>query len=299
MKPQLKHSRHSMSDSTFAYLLLLPAAAVFIAVILYPFLNAIVMSFTNKSLISNETRFVGLDNFKTIFGNPNFPSVLKNTVIFVAGSVGLPFVLGYIWAIVLNEKFRFSEILRGVTLVDWIIPSTAIGFLWMWIFNGEYGVLNGLLRAMGVIDRNINWLGGPKTAMMVVILARTWQLLPWYMAFLTGGLTGVPKDQIEAAKIDGAGNWRVFTSIIFPSMRPTAFLVLLLGTIGSLQHFDLIWVITAGGPARATTTLAIEVYQNAFKNWKIGLASSIGVVWMILLGIFSFFYIRTSVRDSD
>lgn len=299
MKPKRSPARSALSDKAFAYLLLLPAAAVFAAVILYPLVHSMLMSLTDRSMLSPETHFVGLENFRTIFGNPNFPKVLWNTLVFVLGSVGLPFVLGYLWAIVLNEKFRFSELLRGITLVDWIIPSTAIGFLWMWIFNGEYGVLNGVLRAAGVIERNINWLGRSDTAMLVVVLARTWQLLPWYMAFLTGGLSGVPKEQAEAAKIDGAGNWQIFRHVIFPTMKPTVLLVLLLGTINSLQHFDLIWVITAGGPARATTTLAIEVYQNAFKNWKIGLASSVGVVWIILLGIFSFFYIRSNGKDFE
>lgn len=289
----------TMSDRAFAYLLLLPVIAIFIVIILYPFINTLIMAFTNRSMLSDEVKFIGIDNFRTIFDNPNFWGVLKNTIVFVAGSVILPFILGYIWAIVLNEKFPFSRLLRGITLVDWIIPSSAIGFLWMWIFNGEYGVLNGILRMTNIIDQNINWLGRSDTAMMVVILARTWQVLPWYMAFLTGGLSGVSKEQAEAAKIDGAGNLKIFSSVIFPAMRPTILLVLLLGTINSLQCFDLIWVITGGGPARGTTTFAIEVYQNAFKNWKIGLASAIGVVWMILLSVFSFFYISSNMKDSD
>lgn len=215
----------------------------------------------------------------------------------MSGSVALPFVLGFIWAIVLNEKFRFSELLRGITLIDWIIPSTAIGFLWMWIFNGDYGVLNGLLRELGVIDENINFLGRTDTAMLVVILARTWQVLPWYMAFLTGGLGGVSMDQTEAAKIDGANNWLIFRHVVLPAMSPIVGLILLQGTIGALQHFDLIWVMTAGGPARATMTLSMEVYLNAFKSWKIGMAASVGVVWIVFLAVFSFIYIRKNMRE--
>lgn len=292
-----KQSSLRRTDDRFGLILVLPAIAVFCAIILYPFLNSLMLSFTNMSMLKPAYQFVGLRNFEKIFADPNFAGVLKNTLVFVAGSVVLPFSLGFAWAIVLNEKFRFSELLRGVTLIDWIIPSTAIGFLWMWIFNGDYGVLNGLLRGLGLIDENINFLGRTDTAMLVVILARTWQVLPWYMAFLTGGLGGVSTDQAEAAKIDGANNLHIFRHVVLPAMSPIIGLVLLQGTIGALQHFDLIWVMTSGGPARSTMTLSLEVYLNAFKSWKIGMAASVGVIWIILLSVFSFIYIRKNMRE--
>ena len=285
------------ADDRFGFILVLPAIAVFCAIILYPFLNSLMLSFTNMNMLKPNYEVIGFRNFEKLFADPNFGEVLTNTLIFVSGSVALPFVLGFIWAIVLNEKFRFSELLRGITLIDWIIPSTAIGFLWMWIFNGDYGVLNGLLRELGVIDENINFLGRTDTAMLVVILARTWQVLPWYMAFLTGGLGGVSMDQTEAAKIDGANNWLIFRHVVLPAMSPIVGLILLQGTIGALQHFDLIWVMTAGGPARATMTLSMEVYLNAFKSWKIGMAASVGVVWIVFLAVFSFIYIRKNMRE--
>lgn len=292
-----KRSTLNRADDHFGIILVLPALVVFCAVILYPFLNSLYLSFTNMNMLKPTYSFVGLKNFRKIFSDPNFLGVLKNTLVFVVGSVGLPFSLGFIWAIVLNEKFRLSGILRGITLVDWIIPSTAISFLWMWIFNGDYGVLNGVLRALHITENNINFLGRTDTAMFVVILARTWQVLPWYMAFLTGGLGGVSLDQAEAAKIDGANNFQIFRHVVVPAMSPVISLVLIQGTIGALQHFDLIWVMTAGGPARATMTLAMEVYTNAFKSWKIGLAASVGVIWIVILSIFSFLYIRKNMKD--
>ena len=295
----MKLRSKTMPDKIFAYILLMPALTVFVIVILFPFINSLLMSFTDQSMLKPEVNIVYFKNFIDIFADPNFLQVLSNTAFFVIGSVTLPFLLGLIWAIILNEKFRGAEFLRGLTLIDWIIPSTAIGFLWMWIFNGDYGVLNGILRATGIISENINWLGQTQTAMWVIILARTWQLLPWYMAFLIGGLQGISIEQTEAAKIDGASNWNVFTHIILPEMKPTVGLVLLLGTIGSLQHFDLIWVMTEGGPARSTTTLAIEVYRSAFKNWNLGQAAAVGVIWVILLSFFSFFYMRANVKDLE
>jgi multiple sugar transport system permease protein len=273
-------------------LLAIPAMAVFFVIILYPFINSIFMSFTDRTLLSPAVAFTGLENYARLFKANDFFVILKNTVVFVICATLLPFILGFIWAVILNTKFRFSELLRGMTLVNWIIPGVAIGFLWMWIFHGEYGVLNGFLRFLGISRENINWLGRTETAMIGVAVARTWQMLPWYMAFLLGGLQGVSPDQLEAARMDGAGNLRSFFYIILPEMKGIISVVLILGTIGNLQHFDLIWVMTEGGPARATTTLSVEVYRNAFKYYNMGQAAAIGSVWALLLGCFSFIYVR-------
>ncbi len=287
-----------LTDRQVGFLLVTPGLAVFIAVIMYPFLSAILMSFTSRSLLSPVYENVGLQNYIKLFRDPYFFKTLLVTLLFVLGSTLLPFTLGLVWAVILNEKFRASEFLRGVTLVNWIIPGTAIGFLWSWIFNGQYGVLNGILLKLGLIDEGISFLGQSSTALVCVIIARTWQMLPWYMAFLLGGLQSVPMDRIEAARIDGADNWQVFWRIVIPSMRQIALLVLALGAIGNLQHFDLPWTMTQGGPARATTTLSIEVYKTAFKNWKLGAAATVGTVWALLLMAFSFVYLK-QVNESD
>src|SRR5690625_248178 len=288
-----------LSESQFGFLLLLPALLIFTFIIFYPFINSIIMSFTDQSLLKDIRNFVALDNYINLFKDPNFLGVLKNTLIFVIGGTMIPFIIGLIWAIVLNESFKGKEFLRGLTLVCWIIPSTAIAFLWLWIFQSHYGVLNEVLQSVGLITEKINWLGQKDTAMLVVIIAKTWQTMPWFMVFLLGGLQGVPHEQIEAARIDGANNFKVFTSIILPNMKMIVSIVLILGTIQSLQHFDLIWVMTEGGPARATTTLAVEVYKNAFQNWDLGSAAAIGTVWVLIVSIFSIMYINTLKEDLD
>ena len=266
-----------LTDAQVGFLLIVPGLAFFIAITLYPFLDAIMTSFTDKSLLFPTYKIIGLENYEKVF---------------VLGSTIFPYVLGMIWAIVLNQGFKGAEFLRGVTLVNWIVPGIAIGFLWTWIFNGQYGILNSFLEAIGLIDDGIPWLGQTSTALICVIIARTWQMLPWYMAFLLGGLQSVPLDQIEAARIDGANNWVCFWRIILPSMKQTAILVFMLGLIGNLQHFDLPWTMVQGGPARATTTLSIEVYTTAFKNWDMGKAATVGTIWAIILACFSIIYIR-------
>ena len=287
-----------LSDRQVGVLLILPGLAVFAAIILYPFVDAILMSFTDRSMIYPNYSWVGLDNYKKVFQDPYFGKTLWTTVLFVVGSTVLPYVLGMFWAVVLNQGFRGSEFLRGVTLVNWIVPGTAIGFLWSWIFNGQYGILNSLLKALGILDTGISWLGQPGTALLCVIIARTWQMLPWYMAFLLGGLQSVSLEQVEAAHIDGANNLQTFFRVILPGMKQTALLVFVLGLIGNLQHFDLPWTMAQGGPARATTTLSIEVYTTAFKNWNMGKAATVGAIWAVILACFSSIYLRLN-RDED
>lgn len=287
-----------LSDRQVGVLLILPGLAVFAAIILYPFVDAILMSFTDRSMIYPNYSWVGLDNYKKVFQDPYFGKTLWTTVLFVVGSTVLPYVLGMFWAVVLNQGFRGSEFLRGVTLVNWIVPGTAIGFLWSWIFNGQYGILNNLLKALGILDTGISWLGQPGTALLCVIIARTWQMLPWYMAFLLGGLQSVSLEQVEAAHIDGANNLQTFFRVILPGMKQTALLIFVLGLIGNLQHFDLPWTMAQGGPARATTTLSIEVYTTAFKNWNMGKAATVGAIWAVILACFSSIYLRLN-RDED
>ena len=287
-----------LSDRQVGVLLILPGLAVFAAIILYPFVDAILMSFTDRSMIYPNYSWVGLDNYKKVFQDPYFGKTLWTTVLFVVGSTVLPYVLGMFWTVVLNQGFRGSEFLRGVTLVNWIVPGTAIGFLWSWIFNGQYGILNNLLKALGILDNGISWLGQPGTALLCVIIARTWQMLPWYMAFLLGGLQSVSLEQVEAAHIDGANNLQTFFRVILPGMKQTALLIFVLGLIGNLQHFDLPWTMAQGGPARATTTLSIEVYTTAFKNWNMGKAATVGAIWAVILACFSSIYLRLN-RDED
>ena len=282
----------TLSDSAVGVILILPALAIFVSIILFPFVNSLFMSFTNKTLMNPEYELVGFRNYQKVFSDPTFLRTLKNTGVFVFFATLLPFVFGMIWAVILNNKFRGAGFLRAVTLVDWIIPGASISFLWAFIFDANHGVVNELLKSMGILSTNINFLGQSGTAMMVVVIARTWQMLPWYMAFLTGGLQGIEFDQIEAARIDGASGPQVFRYIVLPGMKFVIIIVLVLGIIGNLQHFDIPKVLTAGGPAGATTIFSISVYRQAFESYKIGLAATIGTIWAALLAAFSFLYTR-------
>jgi multiple sugar transport system permease protein len=290
-------NRSSRNQTFMGWVLLLPALTIFMLMILYPFINSILISFTDRNLLYQKATFIGLENYRRIFADPNTLQLIWTTVKFVALATLFPFSIGLVWALLMNQKFKGSEFLRGVTLVNWIIPGIAIGFLWSWIFNGDYGILNALLAKLGLIDRNIIWFGSGRTSMLAVVTARTWQMFPWYMAFIMGGLQGVSVQQCEAARIDGANNFQLFMHVVLPAIKPVLILILLLGTIGNLQHFDLINVMTGGGPQRATSTFATEVYRKAFKEYSLGRAASLGVIWAMMLSLFSAFYLRRIKED--
>ncbi|NOU62502.1 ABC transporter permease subunit [Paenibacillus sp. LMG 31461] len=290
--------KKASTENRIGFLLVLPAMLVFTAIIFYPFLQSLSLSFTDKSMLSPSMNFTGITNFISLFKDPNFYEIFKNTLIFVAGGTLLPFLLAFAWSIVLNEGFRGEKLLRTLTLVCWVIPSTSIGLLWIWMFNGNYGVINAFMQHLGLISKNITFMGRPDTAMIAVIIAKTWQTLPWFMAFLLGGLQSAPQDQAEAVKMDGGNNWTVMRHVIMPHMKSLVYIILILGVIGSFQQFDLVWVMTQGGPARSTTTLAVEVYRRAFESYDIGGAAAVGMVWVLLLSIFAVMYVR-SMKDKS
>ena len=279
------------------WLLLVPALAIFALMIFYPFINSIFISFTSRNLLYAKSAFIGFENYRKLLSDPNTLFLIWTTIKFVLLSTLMPFTIGLIWALLMNQKFKGSEFVRGLTLVNWIIPGIAIGFLWSWIFNGDYGILNALLGELGLIEKNVIWFGGRQTSMLAVVTARTWQMFPWYMAFIMGGLQGVSNDQCEAARIDGVNNLQMFRHVIIPAIKPVLILILLLGTIGNLQHFDLINVMTGGGPERATSTFATEVYKKAFKEYSLGRAASLGVIWAMMLSLFSIFYLKRIKED--
>jgi len=292
-----KQRGETISNAQFGFLLALPALLIFSFIVLYPFVNSLFMSLFDRSLIYPTQEFVGFDNFRRVISDPNFTGVIRNTVIFVFGTTAVSFILGFIWALILNQGYRGSEFFRGVTLCAWIIPGAAIAFLWMWIFHGQYGVLNYVLRSIGVLERNYTWLGSRQFAMLAVILARGWQAMPWFMLLLLGGLKGISFDQVEAARIDGAGNIRVLWNVVLPGMRQIISVTLLIGIIMSLQHFDIIWVMTQGGPARGTTTFSIEVYRNAFQNYHLGRAAAVGAIWSAILSVFVVMNLRARAQE--
>jgi multiple sugar transport system permease protein len=289
-------SRRPLSDTQVAILLVLPALILLLVIVVYPLLNSMYLGFFDKSLVYPGQEFVGLDNLRSVLRG-DFTLLLKNTLVFTFWATLLPFLIGFGVALLLNSAIRGRSILRGAFLLPWLIPSVIVSFLWLWIFNANYGVLNGVLRNLGLIESNINFLSSPAMAMAAVVIAKTWQTFPWMAIMLLAGLQTVPQDLIEAAAIDGAGRWKTFRNVTIPHLSGIISITLLLSFIWNFQHLETIYVMTAGGPAKATTTFAISVYQTAFQAFDLGKAGAIGILWMALLSIIVIFYLRFGVEE--
>jgi multiple sugar transport system permease protein len=285
----------ALSDRTFGFLLTLPALALFAAVIAYPLIGALTTSLFKQSLVIPGRRFVGVDNFTAVL-NGQFWPVLRNTLEFTIGATVFPVLLGFALALALNSRLPGRAVLRGMFIFPWVIPGVVVSFVWLWIFNANYGVLNGLLLRLHLISEPIVWLGQPGSAMWSVIIAKSWASFPWIMVMLLAGLQTVPATLHEAAGIDGAGTLRRFWHVTLPHLRGILGVVVLLEVIWNFQHFDMIYVLTNGGPAGATTTFAVAVYNTAFKGFDLGKAGALGALWMVLLLVLVVVYLRVSER---
>lgn len=285
-----------LSDAQFGVLLVLPALALFFAIILYPLASSIYLAFLDKSLIWPGEDFVGLKNVNRILER-DFLRLLGNTLYFTIGATILPFVIGFLSAVLLNAPIPGRGFLRGLFLLPWLIPSVVVSFLWMWLFNQHYGVINGVLKDLGLITTSINFLGNQSTSMISVIVAKSWNTFPWIMMMILAGLQTIPQELYEAAAIDGAGRWRSFWNITVPQLRGVIITVVLLSFIWNFQHFENIWVMTKGADAGATTTFSIAVYQQAFEAFDLGKAGAIGLIWMVLLSVIVGVYLFLGMRE--
>jgi multiple sugar transport system permease protein len=285
-----------LTDGQVGLLLVMPALVLFSVIILYPLLSSLYMGFLDKSLVYPGETFVGLKNIERVMRR-DFGSLFMTTLIFTVGATVLPFVIGFAVALILNAKIAGRGFLRGAFLLPWLIPSVVVSFLWMWIFNANYGVINGLLRETGLASQNVNFLGERSTAMWAVIIAKTWNTFPWIAIMMLAGLQTIPQDLYEAAAIDGAGLFRRFRSVTVPQLSGVISTVLLLSFIWNFQHLETLYVMTGGGPGKATTTFAVAVYKAAFQSRDLGEAGAIGIVWMALLSVVVIVYLRFAVRE--
>ncbi|HWS50171.1 MAG TPA: sugar ABC transporter permease [Microbacterium sp.] len=286
-----------VSERVFLTFLLAPGIVLLCAVVLYPLVRSLLSAFFEESLLYPGMTFVGLQNVQEVLQS-DFGRLVAQTLIFTTGATILPFLIGLALALVLNQTFPGQRFLRGAFLIPWLIPGVVVSFLWMWIFDANYGVLNGILVGAGVVDSPIAWLFGTDTARTALIVAKTWNTFPWIMVMLLAGLQTVPGELHEAASMDGANAFRRFFAVTWPHIRGVAGLVVLLEFIWNFQHFDTIFVLTGGGPAGTTSTFATEVYDTAFRAYDLGHAGALGLLWMVLLSVLVVVYVWFSERGN-
>lgn len=286
--------RWRVSDTQFSLLLLAPAVLLLAFTVLYPLLRGIYLSFHSYSLVNSYAgiQFVGWQNYQTLLSDPSYRSVWATTFVFVIASVAGQFIVGFLAALALNQNIKQRNLFRALLLMPWIVPTVVAALLWKWIYNAQYGIFNYLLHQMGVIPQFQAWIGDPKLALFSVILANIWKGFPFHMIVLLAALQTVPHEMIEASIIDGASAIRRFVHIVLPFLRYLIMIDLLISIIWTFQNFTLIWTMTQGGPEDVTTTLAISIYRTAFQDFDMGLGSTIGTIWLVVLVVFSVLFVR-------
>ena len=285
--------KRQISEEGFAFILIAPAALIIFGVVLYPILKTFSMSLYNIDLTRPLSRsFIGIQNYLDILSSAEFWRSMLRTLYFAAVSISAEFVFGTIVALLLNQKFYGRSFLRALIIVPWAIPTIVNGSLWRWIFNPQYGALNALLTQLGIIETYQSWLGYPFLALNMVIVADVWKMTPLVAIMILTGLQTIPTELYESAEVDGANMLRKFYHITLPMLRPVLLVVLILRTMETLKVFDIIYIMTGGGPANGTQVITYLAYREAFSYLNMSRGSTLAFLVALTIFALSVIYVK-------
>ncbi|GGB21972.1 carbohydrate ABC transporter permease [Allosediminivita pacifica] len=285
--------RAALGRRVLPYAMLSPAVLVTLAIVFFPMVQTAWMSLHDYVLFRpNDFDWVGLENFRTALADEVFWISLRNTVIWMGTTIPAQLLLGLVTALLLNQEFPWRPVARALIIIPWALPSVVIALMWVWIYDSNYGVANEFLLRMGLIQQSIPWLADPTYALASIILTLTWQGFPFFAVMILAGLQAIPRSYYEAASIDGASAWRQFWHITLPGISGVMMTAVLLRLIWVANSFDVIFVMTGGGPGYATHTLPLYAFVKARTNLDFGYGSAIAVLFTLLLMVVVVFYLR-------
>ncbi|WP_369240270.1 carbohydrate ABC transporter permease [Streptomyces sp. R21] len=292
--------RRPTSQQWAAWAFLTPVTlylALFYAYPLYRNLDLSLRNYTVRSFVQGDAPFTGLANYRKVFDDPTFGPALTHTVVFTVVCLFFQYAIGLALAVFFNQNFRLSATLRALFLVPWLLPLIVSASTWSWMLNSDSGIVNTALHAIGISP--VNWLTSPSWSLTSVIIANIWIGVPFNLVVLHSGLQAIPSSLYEAAALDGAGAWRRFWHITFPLLRPVSAITLLLGLVYTLKVFDIIWIMTKGGPADASTTFATWSYQLGFGNLlpAFGPGAAVGNLLVVAALVFGLVYLRVQRKQ--
>ena len=287
-----------MKKKMTPWLFLLPVILSLLLLFGYPLIRSIIMAFQNYKLTApDKVYFNGFENFKKVLATNEVGMVAKNSLVWVLSSVAGQALLGMILAIVLKKNFKGRGIYQSIVFLPWAVSGFVVGLIWRFSFYGEYGIVNNLLLKLGIIEEKISWLSTPGLSLAVPTIAMVWIGIPFFAINILAALQSIPADIYEAADVDGCGLTRQFFQITLPYIKPTLITTILLRTIWVFNSFDLIMVITDGGPANTSQTLTSYMYAKAFGNYDLGQAAALGVLLMIGLSIYALVFLKVTNYD--
>lgn len=274
-------------------ILLAPALITILVVIGYPIGRAIWLTFQDFNVLRPErSTFAGLANYRDALASPVFWQALRNSLLWVGGAVSLQIVFGFLGALLLNQRFAGRYVVRGLLLIPWATPSVLVALMWMWMLDGNYGVVNDLLRHLGLIDRYVPWVAQAATALPTLILIDVWQGIPFFAVMILAALQAFPKELEDAAVVDGARAWQQLWFIKIPFILPTLLITTVLRIIWTANYMDLMFIITNGGPGFRTTTLPFLAYTTSYRRLDFGEGATVAFIQALLLAVVIVVYIR-------
>jgi len=279
---------------------MIPVWAYVLCFYVYPLVSNVKMGFQNytvSSFYTGSAPFVGFANYTAVFRNPEFVAVVVNTVLFTIGSLAFQFSIGLALAMFFRRVFPLNGVLRSLLLVPWLLPLVVSGTVWRWMMYYDSGVINQTLLHLHLISQPIPWLVSTNMSLVSVIVVNIWVGIPFNMVILYGGLQALPEQVFDAAAIDGASGWQRFTRVTLPMLRPVILVVLTLGLIYTVKAFDVIMLVTQGGPAYSSQTLTTYAYNLSFNQLLFGQGAAVGNVLILVAVVFAGIYLR-AVRDS-
>jgi multiple sugar transport system permease protein len=279
-------------EHVFGYALIVPAMALIVGLVAYPFGMALYFSLSDY-WVGSPGSFVGLDNFREIFKNETFHQTVYNSFVFTAIAVVLKAVLGVWLAMLLFRTFKFKRLIRGAVLLPWVIPTALSTLAWKWMFDSLYSVVNWTAINLGVIaPPGPNWLGMASYAMAAVIAVNVWRGLPFFAIIVLAGLVSIPREFYEAAEVDGAGSWGRFRHVTLPLLKPVLAVVILFSTIFTFADFNIVQVLTRGGPVNSTHLFATLAYQTGLQGGNLGQGAAISLFLFPMLATVVFLQLR-------
>ena len=289
-------------DQLIAWAFIAPVVVYLAVFYAYPLFRNLDLSFrdyTLRSFIDGNAPFVWFENYIEVLNDSTFGPALLNTAVFTFVSIAFQFTIGMALAVFFFRHFPLAATLRALFLVPWLLPLLVSASVWAWMLNSESGIINAALEAIGLSQ--INWLTSPQWSMVSVLLANIWIGIPFNLVILYSGLQNIPGEVYEAASLDGANGWQTFWRITFPLLRPVSAITILLGLVYTLKVFDIIWIMTRGGPGNSSTTFAIWSYRLGFGGGspELSPAAAVGNLLIILAFIFGLLYIRNQRKLVD